>query len=236
MACVRNSGIEDEKLAGIRGTVNDEKTEPSISRARSKIYELASCNDWDYFATLTIDGKKYDRADLDGFHKIFTQFLRNYGKKFETKIDFLFVPELHSDGKSWHLHGFIKGIPFEQLERFKIGDKMGKYIAEKVGKGDTVYNWPAYAKKFGFCDLEPIVNSEACARYITKYINKALASSVKEMNAHLYYRSKGLKSAELLKKGLLIEEVQPDYVGEYCAVAVFPYSQEAETKLKNSII
>lgn len=240
MACVRNSGIEDDSednsIVGIRGTVNDEKIERSISRSRSTIFELAYCNEWDYFATLTIDPDKYDRTDLDGFHKILTQFFRNYGRKFDTKIDFLLVPELHQDGKNWHLHGFFKGIPPEELQPFKIGDKMGKHIAEKLKNGETIYNWLAYAKRFGFCDLEPIRNHEACSKYITKYINKSLASSVKKLNAHLYYASRGLKRGTTLKKGLLTENIIPDYVGDYCSVTTFPFSPEMEEFLKNSII
>lgn len=44
---------------------------------------------------------------------------------------------------------------------------MGKAIADKVCRGDIVFNWKAYQKKFGFCDLEPIVNHEAVAKYLT---------------------------------------------------------------------
>lgn len=110
------------------------------------------------------------------------------------------MPEKHSDGTSWHIHGFLHGLPKEHLKQFVVGDVMGKGLAEKVKRGDVVYNWLPYAKKFGFCDLEPIKNPEAVSKYMMKYINKNLASSVKDLNAHLYYHSRGLNKAETIKK------------------------------------
>ena len=73
MRNVRNSGIEcDDKKYSMRGTVNDTKLEESISRAKRVIYEIARCNEWDFFITLTVNSKKYDRTDLDKFHKDLT--------------------------------------------------------------------------------------------------------------------------------------------------------------------
>lgn len=65
------------------------------------------------------------------------------------------------------------------MKQFVVGDVMGKALAEKVKKGDVVYNWLPYAKKFGFCDLEPIRNAEAVSKYIMKYINKILLRALK---------------------------------------------------------
>ena len=44
-----------------------------------------------------------------------------------------------------------------------------------------------------------------------KYINKNLASSVKDLNAHLYYHSRGLNKAELIKKGVMAAPITPTY-------------------------
>ena len=70
---------------------------------------------------------------------------------------------------------------------------MGKALADKVLNGDVVYNWNAYFNRFGFCDLEQIKNHEAVSKYITKYINKKLANSVKEINENTYYNRISLK-------------------------------------------
>ena len=44
--------------------VSDVKLSNNISRAKSKVFEYAYCNHWDYFITLTISPDKYDRYDL----------------------------------------------------------------------------------------------------------------------------------------------------------------------------
>lgn len=43
---------QDKKQTSVR---NDCKLANNISRARSKVFEYAFCNDWDYYITLTID-------------------------------------------------------------------------------------------------------------------------------------------------------------------------------------
>lgn len=237
MNTLRTKGVEDDydKIRVSEFNTHDTKMQESIIRAKNKIFELAFCNPWEYFFTATLDPAKYDRADLEKFHKDITQWFRDYKKKHKTKIDFLLIPELHADGKSWHMHGFLKGIPIEHLKQFKIGNTMGKAIAEKVKNGDIVYTWQAYAKKFGFCDLEPIRNHEAVSKYVTKYINKNLATSVQDLNAHLYYHSRGLKTAETMKKGTMHIDIVPDFVGEYCSISWLDYSKETLQNLLDSI-
>lgn len=238
MKTVRNSGlvIDDEKTPVERCTVNDEKLENNISRARSAIFEYAFCNPWDYFLTFTLDKKKYDRTDLEKFHKDVMQFIRDQNKKYQTTIKVLLVPELHDDGESWHMHGLIHGLPKSALHRFKIGDRMGKKIAERVKKGETVYDWIDYRKKFGFNDLEPVKNHEAVSKYITKYINKNLAKSVTELNAHLYYVSRGLNRKQVKKIGTIstaieiVPSSQP-YENDYCRIVWYEYSEEALSQI-----
>lgn len=237
MNCLRTAGIEDDtEVSCVRGTVNDEKLEESITRAKNKIFELAFCNPWQYFFTGTIDGNKYDRTDLNKYHKDLTQWFTDQSKKHGVKIQYLLIPELHTDGKSWHIHGFINGLPQCELKQFVIGDTMGKALAEKVKNGDIVYNWLAYQKKFGFCDLEPIRNQEAVSKYITKYINKNLATSVTELNAHLYYHSRGLQMAQIIKKGTMSANIAPTYTNDYCSVSWLDYTDELLQELKQSFI
>ena len=124
------------------------------------------------------------------------------------------------------------------LNRFQIGDRMGKALAEKVKKGDEVYNWLPYMKKFGFCDLEPIRNPEAASKYVTKYISKNLATSVTELNAHMYYHSRGLQFAEEIAKGSMSTaiDIEPSYSNEYCDVFWLPFSPTLLNELKSSFI
>lgn len=232
---LRTAGIEDDDECRIpKCSVNDSKLDDNIRRAKNAIFEYAFCNPWDWFFTGTLDPQKYDRTNLDKFHKDLTKWFSNYGRIYNVSIKFLLVPEKHSDGISWHIHGFLRGLPKEHLKQFVVGDVMGKGLAEKVKKGDVVYNWLPYAKKFGFCDLEPIRNAEAVSKYMTKYINKNLASSVKDLNAHLYYHSRGLNKAQVIKKGVMALPITPTYENEYCSVAWLDYSQELLQELSSS--
>lgn len=234
---LRTAGIEDDdECRASKGSVHDSKLDDNIRRAKNAIFEYAFCNPWDWFFTGTLDPQKYDRTNLDKFHKDLTDWLREYGRYHKIKIKFLLVPERHSDGISWHIHGFLHGLPKEHLKQFVVGDVMGKALAEKVKKGDVVYNWLPYAQKFGFCDLEPIRNAEAVSKYMTKYINKNLASSVKDLNAHLYYHSRGLNKAQVIKKGTMVAPIVPTYENEYCSVAWLDYSEKLLHELSSSFL
>lgn len=241
MNCIKNEIEEELELKIIKdkvekNSVNDEKLKNNICRARQNIFELAFCNEWEYFITLTLNANKYNREDLEKYHKDLTQFIRDKNKKYKCKIDFLLIPELHKDGKTWHFHGLIKGIPKEYLKEFKLGDKMSSNMAIKVKLGDKLYNWIDYYNKFGFCDLEEIKNHSAVAKYITKYISKELGNTVKELGAHLYYHSRGLNKSITVKKGYLINDVEHDYIGEYCKITEFAYDENLLNELKNNIV
>lgn len=228
MNYLKNKGIEDldNNIVSNKGQVNDIKLYENISRAKRTIQELSFCNDWQWFFTGTLDKNKYNREDLDKFHKDFTEFLRYFRKNnhLDKKIDFLVIPELHSDGKSWHLHGFLNNLPVEYLVQFEIGMQMSKHILDKIINGNVVYKWLAYENKFGFNDIEPINNQDAISKYVTKYISKELGSCVKTLNAHLFYHSRGLKTAEIIKKGRMDwynfdKSIQPKiYKGDYCSI------------------
>ena len=216
---LRTKGIEDSNTGAYRGSVNEEKLDCNISRAKGKVFEYAYCNEFEYFVTLTIDPKKYDRQNLSEYYKKFSKWLRDYAKKIGKKIEYLFIPELHEDGKSWHMHGFIKGIPEGELERNSNG-----YL-----------DWPAYREKFGYMSIDRIRDRQKAASYITKYISKDLSDCIKDLNAKMYYCSKGLKTAEVIKKGLLNHELSnPDFENEWVKVKWFD-SKIPMDALKNLI-
>lgn len=218
----RRKGFEKEVRPP--GTVNECKLENNISRARAKIFEYAICNDWDWFATFTLDAQKYDRYNLEKFKSDISQFIRNFNSRKGTDIKYLLIPETHKDG-AWHMHGFIMGLPEEFLRLFTLKEKLPKYIRDKLKKGLPVYDWISYRDKFGFIDLEPIQNQEACSKYVTKYISKTLAEDIKEVGAHLYYCSHGLRTAKEIKRGLLkCEFNSPDYENDYVKVKWFKHS------------
>lgn len=194
----------DPKLPQDRN-VNEEKLDNHISRARNKIFEYARCNEFDYFVTLTLAADKYDRHNLTAYIKDLGQFIRDSRKRYNTKIEYLLIPEQHKDG-AWHLHGLIKGIPEDKLI-------INKY---------NYLDWPDYSQRFGYCSIGKVKNQEAVSKYVTKYIVKALETNLKrEKEKKLYYVTRGLKVAEKVKEGYLtsydLERLTFDYQNEYVA-------------------
>ncbi len=219
---LRKKGIEvEDKKKGLykaeSENIEGSKLENNISRARSKIFELAYCNTWDFFVTLTINSEKYDRENLKKYHKDLTQFFRDYKKKYESKIDFILVPELHKDGKSWHMHGLIRGILPEHLQKNENG-----YL-----------DWQHYKDKFGFISIDKIKSHEAVSRYITKYITKDMKNNVSELGEHTYYRSRGLLGKKEIKRGTLKKNVTDwEYINDYVKIKWLKDGEKIEDYIK----
>lgn len=187
-------GKKDLKPIRQKGSVNSKKLNNNISRAKKMVLEYALCNDWDFFITLTLDPKKYNRSDLKTFIKDLGQFIRDSRKKHQTDIKYLLIPELHKDGQNWHIHGLIRGLSWNDIEPHPV-----KKLSDK-----GYFNWVSYAKKFGFCSIGAIKDPVKVSMYVTKYLSKDLDKSVTEVNSKLYYNSRGLKTAEVVSEGRLL--------------------------------
>lgn len=201
---------EVDNNAENRGTVHDGKLENSISRAKQKIIEYALCNDWDWFITITIDPQKYRRDDLAKIYKDISRYIRNYRQLNNADVKYLIIPELHKDGKNWHFHGLIRGYLPQHLRDHS------KKSLRAAGNMEA----PQILERFGFNTFSRIKNAQACSFYISKYITKDLSNAVKDMNAKMYYCSRGLKTAETVKEGRLIGSLpfQFAYEGKFAAV------------------
>lgn len=178
---------------------NEERVKQAnnLSRSRGKVYELALCNDWEYFATFTLSEDKGDRFNLDEFKKKLSQFIRNYRRLHNCDIQYLLVPEPHRNG-AWHCHGLLKGIPPEHLSKFEKGEHPLKLV------NSDYLNWERYQKAFGFCSLGAVKSHEAVAGYITKYVTKNMTEAQCgniPLFKHSFLASRGLKKAEVLFQG-----------------------------------
>jgi len=204
---------------------NDIKLLNNLTRAKSKILELALCNKFDFFATFTINRNKHNRYDLEGYHKKFSQFIRDYNKKYDLKIKYLLVPEKHKDG-AWHEHGFFMGLPVDHLTKFELSQKLPKYLRSNLMNGEDIYNWLPYMNKFGFCDFEPIKSHERASYYVLKYITKDLQRSVSKLGGHLYYASQGLQRAEVIAKGDYNGNLIFDFENDFCKCNTLAFSDD----------
>jgi hypothetical protein len=205
---------------------NTEKLDSSLSRTKSKIFELGMCNPWEYFVTLTLNKEIHNRHDLSNYKKKLSTWIKNYNRLNETQIKYLLIPEQHKDG-SYHMHGLMMNIPIEHLTEFADTDKLPLKILIKIKQGRKIYNWEAYAKAFGYITVEPILNAESVSKYITKYITKDMMKTRINLNDHLYYCSLGLKRAETIYKGYLTKDLTADYENEHVKIKTARTFEEA---------
>lgn len=226
-----NSNLPDQEQYNFKNQgINDNKLDNNLIRARSKILELALCNEFKYFITFTIDRKKYNRYNLKNYLINLAKFIKAYNRKYNIKIEYVFIPEMHSDN-AWHVHGLIKGIKEEHLKNF---DDI-KNVPLRL-KNKEYYNFDLYKKKFGFCSLGKIRDNERCAIYMTKYITKSLSNGVIELNEKTFFTSNNLSIAQTINKGILPNKLIPEnmFENDFCKIAIFKKPSQIFKEINNN--
>ncbi len=188
-----------ERAKKAEQALKNARLENNISRTRARIFELAACNEFQFFCTFTQDKEKRDRFDLAEFRKDFAQLVRNInrGRADSDKIKYLLIPEKHKKG-GWHMHGLLKGLTDKDLRPFELSENIPKKLKDLIRSGTPVYDWTRYRRAFGYFTCTEIANGAAVSRYITKYISKDLQSGVIESGQHLFFASQGLKTREVI--------------------------------------
>lgn len=194
----RLSGWEEQGVEKKDKNTYDHRLSESLIRTRQRIKELASCNKWDWWVTLTMSPDKFDdRYELESNRKKIIKWLQNKNAKRsdDQKIKYMFVPDRHKDG-AIHYHGFITGLIEEELIKFTLDDHLPYSIRERIEMGFDNYDWPDYSKKFGYTYFERIQSREAASAYAAKYINKGMLDWPK--NVRLIVASSGLLGQQVL--------------------------------------
>lgn len=129
----------------------------NVKRARDQIFDLAIMNVWMHFVTLTLDGEKIDRYDVDQVRKKVKKWLEHAVSR--KNLRYILIPEYHKDG-AIHFHGLFAG-DLTYLDSGKK-DKQGRTLL-------NIKEW-----RFGFSSAVRLDgNPIAVSRYITKYITKS---------------------------------------------------------------
>lgn len=185
----RRGGVPE----GTAETSPEEKRSDSVGRALRMVYDCVKCNEWQFFVTQTVNGEWCARSDLDGIVRILSRGVADQNKRAAhrtEKIRYIWVPELHADGRTWHLHGVMSGLrPGRDLRRNANG----------------FFEWAWSADRVGFFSCSAIRSRERCASYVRKYVVKNVRAGGARPGAHLYYRSRGLLTpdAYTLRSGAL---------------------------------
>lgn len=209
----------------------------SLSRTKRRIYEIAACNEWEWFFTGTLNGEKCDRNNLNETYKRISQYVRDYRKtQSGERIVYMVVPEQHQDG-AWHFHGLLNGISEAELYKFSLDDDIPLKLKKRIASGEEIFTWKGYESRFGWATLTRVRSHAAVSKYVTKYITKDLQTSAHGANAHLYYASKGLKKPEILAEGTSKNGLLPytDFENEWVALRSLSEREEAEAIISGYI-
>lgn len=178
---------------------SDEVERVSISRTRRNIRELGLCNNFEYFATLTINSEHADRFSLTACQELLRKKLKKLKRK-NSEFAYLFITEKHKNG-AFHFHGLIKGI-----DDFYINDN--GYLSHPI------------FDEIGFNSFSKIKDYSKCCNYITKYITK---DCVKNEAGTVYISSRGLKKADKYE----IKPISCDwsFENDFCKIKDINFSQ-----------
>lgn len=178
--------LDDEQKKPKNPLTDDEKLLKRIendNRAKSKIYDYAMANKWDWFFTLTFSPNIVDRTNYRECKNKLQGWLKKIRERYSPTLKFLFVPELHEDGESWHFHGLVANMTNVNFE-MAINPKDESII---IHNGKVVFNCEKW--NYGFSECTKIVDTQRVSNYITKYITKSLLAHLEGENRYLCSRN-----------------------------------------------
>lgn len=177
-----DSPVCREPDGGVGAKEPDRSFVSSLNRTRNSIYHIARSNVWEWFVTLTLDGKKLDRYDFPFLSKKVRKWFEHLKERKAPGLYYLVVPERHKDG-AWHFHGLLGGC--DGLDFIDSG--------HVDGSGNPVYNFGNW--KFGFSTATAVQDSSRVSSYVCKYITKTLCEQTPGLQR--YWASKNCKRAEV---------------------------------------
>lgn len=128
----------------------------NMKRAKERIFDIAMCNNFEYFVTWTLDAEKIDRFNAEQISQKLKKFLNNKVSRNDAK--YLVIPEHHKDG-AIHMHGLLSG-------NFNMVDS-----GHRLQDGRIIFNMPQWTLGFSTA-IQLDENKERVSRYITKYVTK----------------------------------------------------------------
>ena len=185
--------FEEQKALGTFDYNSDEVSRISLSRTRRNIREIALCNEFEYFVTLTISSELGDRYSLDDCQNKLKKILKKIKRK-NKDFRYIFITEKHKDG-AFHFHGLVSN--FDDL-----------YI-----NNNGYYCSYIFSKELGYNSFSKIKDYTKCCNYITKYITK---DCVKNSHNQVYISSRGLKKATREEFSFL--DFTPSFSNDYCEI------------------
>lgn len=196
-----SSGI----VSKIKKIENDKKFKNNLIRAKNNIQNIALCNDFKYFVTITFN-PSYDRFNLDVLKSNFKYSLKLIRSVCSIDVKYLVVPEQHKNG-AWHFHCFFNDIS-------------DVFYYNEHGFLDC-----DYFNRLGHTNIQLINDLQKCSNYITKYISKNLGTGIKKFK-HSYFCSSNLDRPVLVEDFIYndthFDLTYFDYSNDFCRLKVIP--------------
>lgn len=205
----------------------------SYIRTINNIYDIARCNEWEWFFTFTFAPDKVkDRYDYAELSKVMSKWLSHVRERKCPDMVYVVVPEQHKDG-AWHFHGLFRNIQgLTMVDSGHLDDQ-----------GRNIYNIQDF--KLGFTTATPVDDSAKACSYLVKYITKELCAATPNMRR--YWASKNCQRPTeefCICEGDYLEKLQKLMVGseyfksvenEFQKVTYFEYKELPEEVLENFI-
>lgn len=207
-----------DQSEGPEGT-SEKNRSRAARRAAAKVRDLALCNGFRYFVTLTLDPAKVDRYDVKAITKKLNTWLDNQVRR--NGLKYVLVAERHKDG-AVHFHGLTNEAPelvpsgtwkapgHKRPVKPRSEAQRREWAAQGAEAGFCeVFNWPGW--RYGFSTAIPLYGDyRAAVAYVCKYIRKQTAGPEGPVGGRWYYHGGRLAvpAVELLDLGL--QEFQSD--------------------------
>lgn len=151
----------------------------SRRRASASVRDLALCNSFTWFVTLTLDSTKIDRYDIKAITKKLNTWLDNAVRR--KGLKYILVPEYHKDG-AIHFHGFFNDIsgftPSGTYSGGLAGPRPRRPASDALlsswlsSGAHEVFNFEPWG--FGFTSAIRLYGEyEKAISYVCKYISKS---------------------------------------------------------------
>lgn len=184
----------------------------SIRRARVTIVDMAMCNDFEHFGTITLNSEWHDLSHPDIILDKLLNALNNYQQRVSSEFQYIIVPELGEKKHRLHFHFLFKGLLKESL------------FINKYKKLDIDF----LKRAFGHIQVTRIKETHNDLVRVAKYCSKYMSKDNIQIRSHRYFCSKGLKRPT--KKMIAYENGftcsldswLEDYIKPYCDM---PYAK-----------
>lgn len=161
-----------------------------VKDRKEQIIDLALCNNWKYFVTLTFDSKNIEYFPNGYSHDRAIELLRKWidnQKHKNNNMRYILVSEFHKESGNLHFHGLFNNVSWTLKE--SVNPHNGKLITKN---GCQIFNLCDYS--LGFTTISEIKDSRKVSYYLSKYITKDLISL---KNKKVFWHSRNLDKPTL---------------------------------------